>query len=84
MFITPREVFDLAFMIFVVGYIFKDFFIARPRQQYDPLKSFRKRLNKFEGLKFAVFVTAPAIVLHELSHKFVAIYLGQEAVFQAA
>ena len=84
MLFTPRELFDLALMIFIVGFIFKDFFIARPRQDYDPLKSFRKRLNRFEGLKFSILITAPAIVLHELAHKFVAIYFGQAATFHAA
>lgn len=67
------EVFDMLLMTFVVGFIFMDIFKV-PR-----LVGFQWR-----ALLWAALVTAPAIILHEFGHKFVAIGFGQEAVFHAA
>ena len=79
--ITFNEIIDLILMTFFVGYIFSDLIPIR-REHYDPLTYYRKRFD-FEGLKFAILATAPAIILHELAHKFVALGFGLDAVFYA-
>lgn len=75
------EIIDLIAMTFFVGYIFSGMIPVR-RENYDPLQHYKKRFD-FEGLKFAVMATAPAIILHELAHKFVALGFGLDAVFYA-
>ncbi|MBN1385893.1 M50 family metallopeptidase [Candidatus Woesearchaeota archaeon] len=82
MLITPREVFDLIAMSLILGFIFKDIF--KPHQFMDldgvriPLRA--STLN-WKDIGFAALVTAPAVVLHELAHKFVAIAFGVSATF---
>lgn len=79
--ITFGEIIDLAIMTFFVGYIFSGL-IPVKRESYDPLIHYKKRFD-FEGLKFAVMATAPAVIVHELAHKFVALGFGLDAVFYA-
>lgn len=79
--ITLSEIIDLVLMTFFVGYIFSDMIPVR-RESYDPLLHYSKRFD-FESLKFAVMATAPAIILHELAHKFVALGFGLDAIFFA-
>ena len=81
--ITAKELLDLVIMIAVIGFIFKDFFRKPITSGYDPLKFFSKNLS-WENFKFAVIVTAPAIVLHEAAHKITAIAFGIPAVFHAS
>jgi len=80
---TFGEIFDIVIMTLVVGYIFSGMFKRPVREDYDPLKHFKAGFD-IEDLKFAVMVTAPAIIFHELGHKFVALSYGLEAQFQAA
>lgn len=75
------EIIDLIVMTFFVGYIFSGMIPIR-RENYDPLQHYKRGFD-FEGLKFAVMATAPAIILHELAHKFVALGFGLDAVFYA-
>lgn len=79
--ITLSEIIDLIAMTFFVGYIFSGIIPLR-RENYDPLAHYKKRFD-FEGLKFAVMATAPAIIVHEMAHKFVALGFGLDAVFYA-
>ena len=79
--ITIGEVIDLVIMTIFVGYIFSDIIPVR-REDYEPLIHYKKRFD-FEGLKLAVMATAPAIIVHELAHKFVALGFGLNAVFFA-
>ena len=79
--ITFGEVIDLIAMSFFVGYIFSGIVPIR-RESYEPLNYYNKRFD-FEGLKFAIMATAPAIIVHELAHKFVALGFGLNAVFYA-
>ena len=72
MLFTLRELFDIVLMTVVVGYIFMDLFRRLPI-------GFDK--NAFF---FACMVTAPALIVHELAHKFVAISFGLQATFHAA
>lgn len=79
--ITFGEIIDLMLMTLFVGYVFSDIIPIR-RESYDPLVHYKRRFD-FEGLKFAIMATAPAIIVHELAHKFVAIGFGLNAVFMA-
>ncbi len=72
MIFTLRELLDVVIMTLAVGYIFMDMFRRHP-------VGFDK--NAF---LFACAVTAPALIVHELAHKFVALSFGLEATFHAA
>jgi len=72
MIFTLKELFDVLIMTFAVGYIFMDLFRSK-------LVGFDKR-----AFMFACLVTAPALIVHELAHKFVALSFGLEATFHAA
>lgn len=84
--VTGHEVLDVVIITVVVGYIFKDIFKAPKRvdANYDPVAQYKRKLSGFEDFRFAALVTAPAIILHELSHKLVAVALGLHATFHAA
>jgi len=82
-FFTFLEIFDIVAMTLIVGYIFSGMFKRPVPEDYDPLKHFKPGFD-FNDLRFAALVTAPAIILHELGHKFVALGFGLEAQFQAA
>ena len=88
-FITPFEIFDIIMMALAIGFIFSDHF-RRPvvhetnDGKYDPLKYYtEKRSSIWENTKFAAMITAPPLVLHELSHKFIAMYYGATATLHA-
>lgn len=72
MIFTLKELFDVVVMTLVVGYIFMGMF-----------KTHAIGFDKSTFL-FACLVTAPALILHELAHKFVAMGFGLQAEFHAA
>ena len=72
------EFVELVVMVVAIGYIFSGFIAIRPKTVYDMMHP--KRFN-FQDFKFAMLVVAPAIVLHELAHKFVAIGFGVDEIF---
>ncbi len=74
-FLSVWEIVQLVILTVAVGYIFSGF-IQRPKSPYEIVKRF-----DWEDLKFAAMVAAPAIVLHEFGHKFVALFFGLEATF---
>ena len=83
--ITITEIFDMVVMTAVVGYIFSDIFTKPVDENYDPLKYFSSfRGFDWNNFYYAAAITAPAIILHELAHKFVALSYGMQATFQAA
>ena len=82
MFISIGEIIDIVIMTFVIGYIFSDFFRREPLEGYDPLKYYQKP-PLLENIKFAAMIAAPAVVFHELSHKFVAMGFGATATLHA-
>ncbi len=82
MFITIWEIFDILFMTLGIGFIFSDYFKREPLEGYDPLKYYSKP-PWWENIKFAALIAAPAIVLHELAHKFVAMSFGAQATLHA-
>ena len=82
--VTLQELFDLAIMIAVIGYIFKDLLPVADARNYEPLDSIRKKRFFSEGFRNALIVAAPAIALHEIGHKIAAISFGLQATFHAA
>jgi Zn-dependent protease len=82
MFITVREIIDIVLMTLAIGYIFSTFIKRQPSEDYDPLTYYKK--NQFlEDIKFGAMIAAPAVVLHELAHKFVAMGFGATATLHA-
>ncbi len=77
--VTIWEIIDIIIVTLVLGYIFMSQF-RRPRTALDVLDSHR---FNFEDFKFAVLVTAPGIIFHEMAHKFVALSFGIAATFKA-
>lgn len=74
--LSIREIADIAIMTVAVGYIFMDLFIPRTVRL---LRGF-----DWKALWFACMVTAPALIAHELAHKFTALLSGLQATFHAA
>ncbi len=74
-------------MSLIVGFIFakvlERFKSKQIKENYDPLKQYYGGFD-FNLFKKAVIITAPAIILHELGHKFVAMSFGATATFHAA
>ncbi|MBT3416639.1 M50 family metallopeptidase [Candidatus Woesearchaeota archaeon] len=78
-FITFKEIFYFAILTLAIGYIFTGIFVKRPRTVWDRM---HPKKVKLEDFKFAAIVAAPAIILHELAHKFVAMGFGFNATFE--
>jgi hypothetical protein len=82
MLFTIYEIIDILIMTFGVGFIFMDLFDHR---QFNKPEDYLKIKSGFawDRLFFASGIVAPAIILHELGHKFVALSFGfQELVVQ--
>lgn len=69
MVLSIGEIISLVVMTVVLGYIFTGYII---RDQIG---------FSWKGLKFAMIVAAPAVILHEFGHKFVAMAFGHSATF---
>jgi len=82
MFISLMEIVDIVIMTFAIGYIFSDFFKREPLEGYDPLTYYNKP-PFWENIKHAAMIAAPAVVLHELAHKFIATAFGATATLHA-
>jgi Zn-dependent protease len=88
------EIGDIIIMSLALGFIFGDIFKREQKikketdEDYDPIEAARARHEimgiNWEGMKFAMAVTAPAIILHEFGHKFTAMAFGYSATFHAA
>jgi len=81
MFFTLGEFFDACVMSAALGFIFSDL-ARRFRPHKDPL--YELQTNRLEDFKFALYATVPAVLMHELGHKFVALGFGMQATFHAA
>jgi Zn-dependent protease len=75
MIISLDEILSLVIITGVLGYIFSGF-IQRPREIYEIRSKF-----DWKDIQFAMIVAAPAVILHEFGHKFVAIFFGLDATF---
>ena len=76
MIISLQEIFNLIILTGAIGYIFTGF-IRKPTQGFNMRNGFN-----WEDFKFALLIAAPAVVLHELAHKFAAMAFGLTAVFK--
>ncbi len=78
------ELIDVTAMTLFIGFIFQDQ-IRKPSKTADPFGLLNRRPRfDWENIKYAAMVVAPAIILHEFGHKFVAMAFGMQATFQAA
>ncbi|MBN2458869.1 hypothetical protein JXB28_01165 [Candidatus Woesearchaeota archaeon] len=87
MLLELSEIFDIALMTLVIGFIFKDVFPHRPRVEvFTPeyYLSGKKKGFRWSDFWFAAAVVGPSIILHEFGHKFVAMAYGMSASFHAA
>ena len=75
MLISILEIIYLLITTLVIGFIFMDY-IKQPA-----IELFRKRGFDWNAFKFAAIVAAPGVILHELGHKFIAMFLGHAATF---
>tara|TARA_Y100000310_G_C20460084_1_gene704914 strand:- start:253 stop:804 length:552 start_codon:yes stop_codon:yes gene_type:complete len=75
MLLSFGEIISLAIMTIALGYIFSGF-IQMPRGPFELKKRF-----SWDNLWFAAAVSAPAVILHEFGHKFVAMAFGYTATF---
>jgi Zn-dependent protease len=76
--ITLSEVIGLIVVAFYISYIFSGF-IKKPRNIYDEDYSYKNQL--WEDMKFSAMIVVPAVILHEMAHKFIAMFLGFESAF---
>jgi|TARA_B100001971_G_scaffold187811_1_gene188730 Zn-dependent protease len=79
--ITLPEIVDIIVMTIAIGYIFSKFFRRVPAS-YDPLTYYKKN-TLVEDIKYGAMIAAPAVVLHELAHKFTAMGFGASATLHA-
>lgn len=80
--ITIPEIIDIIVMTLAIGYIFSRVFRRRPSEDYDPL-TYYKKSSLWEDIKYGAMIAAPAVVLHEFAHKFVAMAFGATATLHA-
>lgn len=73
MFLSIGELIDIFITVVAASFIFSDF--LEPLKRNEPLGTRMLR---------TAAVAAPAVILHELGHKFVAIAFGATATFHAA
>ncbi len=78
--ISIIEIINIIIAIVVVGYIFTGLFPLRGSKK-DILDSYTKGFDWSE-FWFVCLVAAPGIILHEMTHKFVAMSFGLQAIFQ--
>jgi len=71
MLFTFAEITDMVVMTLILGYIFLR--MINRGKQFDK-----------DSFLFSCLTIAPAIILHELGHKFTAIFFGYTAIFHAA
>jgi Zn-dependent protease len=80
--ITLSEVIDIIVMTVAIGYIFSKVFRRSPTADYDPLEYYKKS-GLLEDIKYGAIIAAPAVVLHEFAHKFMAMAFGATATLHA-
>ncbi len=76
---TLTEIIYFIVLIAGIGYIFTGY-IRKPTTEVYRI-GFKKYKFNLQDFLFSILIVAPAIVLHELAHKFVAIAYGLKATF---
>jgi Zn-dependent protease len=80
------EILDVIIMSACIGYIFSGYFsrfniFRKPR---DYAQMYLRKRFVWSDFYFSILLVGPAIILHELGHKFVAIGFGYDATFFSA
>lgn len=70
---TLLEIGEIAVTVIALGYIFSHL-IKKQKPLFGLM--FENRFFDWENFKYSTLVVAPAIILHELGHKFVALSMG--------
>ncbi|MDD3263783.1 MAG: M50 family metallopeptidase [Candidatus Nanoarchaeia archaeon] len=83
MFFTIKEIFEIVIVTIFVGIIFMGLFKKRNSFVYASGTGFIGLFDKSAFIK-SILVFGPAIILHELGHKFMAMAFGSSAYFNAA
>ena len=79
--LTIYELLDMAVMSVLLGIIFQRFI---PRKEYgDPLLQIHPKFD-WKHIQYVSLIIAPAVILHEFGHKFVAMSFGADATFFAS
>lgn len=76
-YITISEIIGIVVVAFYISYIFSGF-IKKPRTIYD---YYSAKSHLWEDMKFSAMIVVPAVILHEMAHKFVAMGMGFESAF---
>ncbi len=76
---TIWEIVQIAITVAVVGFIFSSH-VRKPQAELEEVL----KADFLSDIKYAVVVAAPAVVLHELLHKFVALFYGFSAHYVAS
>ncbi|MFH1650391.1 MAG: hypothetical protein ABIA93_07645 [Candidatus Woesearchaeota archaeon] len=87
MLFTFHEILDVLIMTIGLGFIFMNYVPAPKREnKWKDLPYNFNNTRRFDWRQmwFAALLVAPAIILHELGHKFVALTFGLQATFHAA
>jgi len=83
-----NEIFDIIIITVFLGFIFKDLFKKPAQLHYadDPVAYYKNIAGgiNWNDFLFSAMVIAPAVILHEFGHKFVAMSFGLQATFHAA
>ena len=81
---TLLELFDVVIMSALMGIIFFRFFSGfNVFKKHNYGNFYQKQWFNWSDFMFSISLIVPAIVLHELGHKFVAMGLGYEATFHS-
>ena len=75
-FISIGEILDIVIMSAAIGYIFAQSFLRFKNQDL-----YYKKGITWKDFLFSIYLVGPAIILHELGHKFVALAFGYDATF---
>jgi len=89
MLFSIKEIIDIVIICLALGFIFQGMFKSPKKTiNYDPLEEYKAKPKRkwidWHDFKFAIAVVAPAIILHEFGHKFMAMGFGTTATFHAA
>jgi len=86
-FITIPEILDVIVMSALIGYIFYPYFsrfnVFRRHTQAEYYAPIRRKFN-WSDFMFSIYLIAPAIILHEIGHKAIAVGFGYDATFNSA
>lgn len=78
-FTSIEEIFNLIILVVAIAYILSGY-IKSPKKSFRQLR--KRTFFDWEDFKFAAIIAVPAILFHELAHKFVAMAFGAAATFK--